>query len=170
MRTAALLAVLWASSSASEATKPKDDRAQQLTRSIYVPVEISLCGHLREAVLYEDEQAVSVFPAKRIVQFTYYPELSRVEPSKSDLRVEGLRDDGSRFYGKVQVTPWGVFTADYRIELDMKAQLEKMKFQLDARYYTVHVRMRCLDSCGRAVATRVRRIDSRPVTERSENK
>ena len=154
MRRAALLVVLWLSTSpGSGAAETKDSRAQQLTRSIYVPVEITLCGHLRDAVLYEDEQAVSGFPAKRIVQFTYYPELSRVEPARSELRVEGLRDDGSRFYGKVEVTPWGVFTAGYRIELDMKQQLEKMKFQLDTRYYTVHVRMRCVDSCGRAVAT-----------------
>src|SRR5262245_32802547 len=104
MRRAALLIVLWLwSSPGSGAAEPQDSRAQHLTRSIYVAVEISLCGHLREAVLYEDEQAVSSFPAKRIVQFTYYPELSRVEPSNSDLRVEGLRDAGSRFYGKVEV-------------------------------------------------------------------
>jgi hypothetical protein len=153
MRTAALLAALWLSPSASEAAKPKDDRAHHPTRSIYLPVEIAFCGHLRGTVLYQDGQAVSRLPAKRIFQFTYYPELSRVEPLRSDLRVEGLRGDGSRFSGKLAVTPWGVFTADYRIELDMDEQLEKMKSQLDVRYHTVHVRVRCADSCGRAAVT-----------------
>ena len=154
MRAAALLAILWLSTSpGTGVAETKDDRAQQLTRSIYVPVQIALCGHLRDVVLYQDEQAVSVLPAKRIVQFTYYPELSRVEPPRSDLRVEGRRDDGSLFSGNLEVTPWGVFAADYRIELDMKEQLEKMKFKLDVRYHTVHVRMRCVDSCGRAVTT-----------------
>jgi hypothetical protein len=153
MRAAALLAAFWLSTSPGRGiAETKDERAQRVTRSIYVPVEITLCGHLSEAVLYEDGIPVNVLPAKRIAQFTYYPELSRVEPSRSELRVEGLRADGSRFYGKLEITPWGVFTAGYRIELDLKEQLEKMKFQLDVRYHTVHVRMRCLDSCGRAVA------------------
>lgn len=151
LRSSALLAGLWLSSPpAIDAKEEKDDRARQLTRSIYLPVEIKLCEHLRDAVLYQDEQPVSVLPAKRIFQFTYYPGLSRIEPSKNDLRVEGHRSDGSEFVGRLAVTPWGVFTASRRIELDMGKQLEKMKFQLDVRYQTVTLKMRCRDSCGRA--------------------
>jgi hypothetical protein len=151
MRARAFLVVLWLSSSlGSEAMEAKEERAHLLTRSIYVPVDIALCGHLRGAVLYQDDQAVSRLPAKRIFQFTYYPGLSRVEPLKNDLRVEGLRGDGSRFVGKLAVTPWGVFTASHKIELDMDEQLDKMKLQLDVRYHTVTLRMRCVDSCGRA--------------------
>jgi hypothetical protein len=47
--------------------------------AIYLPVHIALCEHLSDAVLYQDEQAVSFLPAKRIFQFTYYPGLSRIE-------------------------------------------------------------------------------------------
>ncbi len=148
LRSSALLAALWLLS--SRAIEAKDDRANHLTRSIYLPVEIKLCEHLSDAVLYQDEQAVSVLPAKRIFQFTYYPGLSRIEPSKNDLRVEGHRSDGSDFIGRLAVTPWGVFTASHKIELDMGKQLEKMRFRLDVRYRTVTLRMRCKDSCGRA--------------------
>ncbi len=156
MRTAALLAALCLAlpigSEAKEAKEAKDSRAHLLTRSIYLPVEIRLCGHLRDAVLYQDGQAVSLLPARRIIQFTYYPALSRVEPLKSELRVEGRRSDGSDFVRNLAVTPWGVFAAGQRFELDMKEQLDKMKFHLDTRYYTVNVRIRCTDSCGRADA------------------
>ncbi len=151
LRGSVLLAVLcFPSPPTIEAKEEKDDRARQLTRSIYLPVEIKLCEHLRDAVLYQDEQAVSLLPAKRIFQFTYYPGLSRIEPSKNDLRVEGHRSDGSEFVGRLAVTPWGLFTASRKIELDMGKQLEKMKFRLDVRYQTVTLRMRCRDSCGRA--------------------
>jgi hypothetical protein len=105
---------------------------------------------LRDAVLYQDEHAVSLLPAKRIFQFTYYPGLSRIEPLRTDLRVEGHRADGSDFVGRLAVTPWGVFTAKRKIELDMNKQLDRMRFKLDVRYQSVHLKMRCADSCGRA--------------------
>ncbi len=124
MRTAALLAALYLAlpigSEAKEPKEAKESRAHLLTRSIYLPVEIRLCGHLRDAVLYQDGQAVSLLPARRIVQFTYYPALSRVEPLKSDLRVEGRRSDGSDFVRNLAVTPWGVFASGQRFELDME--------------------------------------------------
>jgi hypothetical protein len=120
------------------------DKANLLTRSIYLPVEIKLCEHLRDAVLYQDDQAVSLLPAKRIFQFTYYPGLSRIEPLRTDLRVEGHRADGSDFVGRLAVTPWGVFTANHKVELDMDKQLEKMRFKLDVRYKPVMLKMRCI--------------------------
>jgi hypothetical protein len=158
MRTAArllghslLLTVLWAGAPRpSEAKDSKPDKSHLLTRSIYLPVQIELCEHLSDAVLYQDEQAVSLLPAKRIFQFTYYPGLSRIEPLKTDLRVEGHRSDGSDFVGRLAVTPWGVFTASRKIELDMDKQLDKMRFKLDVRYEPVKLRMRCDDSCGKA--------------------
>jgi hypothetical protein len=146
----ALLVLLWvAAPRPSEAKNPKPDKARLLTRSIYLPLEIELCEHLRDAVLYQDGQAVSLLPAKRIFQFTYYPRLSRIEPPKTDLRVEGHRADGSDFVGRLAVTPWGVFTAKRKIELDMRKQLDKMRFKLDVRYRSVNLKMRCADSCGR---------------------
>jgi hypothetical protein len=128
----------------------KDDRARSLTRSIYLPVQFNLCGHLREAVLYQNDEAVSVLPARRIFQFTYYPQLERIEPSATAVRVEGTRTDGEAFTGRLAVTPWGVFSGNHRIELDMNEQLKKMRFKLDVRYQTVTIRLRCEDSCERS--------------------
>jgi hypothetical protein len=131
----------------------KDDRARLLTRSIYVPVQFNLCEHLRHAVLYQDEQALNVLPARRIFQFTYYPQLTRIEPASTEVRVEGSRADGGSFIGRLAVTPWGVFSGGHRIELDMNEQLQKMRFKLDVRYPTVTLRLRCGDSCGRTEST-----------------
>jgi hypothetical protein len=147
----ALLVLFWlVAPPLSEGRDSKQEKAQHLTRSIYLPVEIALCEHLRDAVLYQDGQAVGLLPAKRIFQFTFYPGLSRIEPMKTDLRVEGHRSDGSDFVGRLAVTPWGVFTASRAIELDMDKQLEKMRFKLDVRYQPVNLRMRCSDSCERS--------------------
>jgi hypothetical protein len=120
-KSALLVALCLVAPPSSEAKDAKPDKANLLTRSIYVPVEIALCEHLRDAVLYQDEQAVSLLPAKRIFQFTYYPGLSRIEPLKTDLRVEGHRTDGSDFVGRLAVT-WGVFTASHKVQLDMNKQ------------------------------------------------
>ena len=148
-KTALLVALCLAAASPTEAKDARHEKVNLLTRSIYLPVEIKLCEHLRDAVLYQDEQAVSVLPAKRIFQFTYYPGLSRIEPVKTDLRVEGHRADGSDFVGRLAVTPWGVFSANHKIALDMDKQLEKLRFKLDVRYKPVSLMMRCADSCGR---------------------
>jgi len=147
----AAMSALWlVAATPSEAKEAKPDRASSLTRSIYLPVEIALCEHLRDAVLYQDDHAVSLLPARRIFQFTYYPGLSRIEPLKTDLRVEGHREDGNDFVGRLAVTPWGVFTANRKIDLDMSKQLDKMRFKLDVRYEPVRLKIRCADSCERA--------------------
>lgn len=127
----------------------EDDRSKLLTRSIYVPVEFKLCEHLEYAVLYQGDQAVSLLPAKRIFQFTYYPHLERIEPARADVRVEGMRINGEEFTGRLAVTPWGIFTAHHRIELDLTKQLARMKYKLDVRYKTRALTMLCSDSCSR---------------------
>ena len=124
-----------------------DDKSKFLTRSIYVPVEFKLCEHLEDAVLYQGDQAVSLMPAKRIFQFTYYPHLERIEPERTDVRVEGMRTNGEEFTGRLAVTPWGLFTANQRIVLDLHKQLARMKYKLDVRYKTRSLTMRCSDSC-----------------------
>ena len=125
----------------------EDDKNKFLTRSIYVPVEFKLCEHLEHAVLYQGDQAVSLMPAKRIFQFTYYPHLERIEPDSAEVRVEGFRTNGETFTGRLAVTPWGIFTAHERIELDLTKQLMRMKYRLDVRYKTRTLTMRCGDSC-----------------------
>ncbi len=126
----------------------EDDKSKFLPRSIYVPVEFKLCEHLENAVLYQGEQAVSLMPAKRIFQFTYYPNLERIEPERSQVRVEGTRINGEKFIGRLAVTPWGIFTANERIELDLNKQLARMKYKLDVRYKIRRLTIRCGDSCS----------------------
>ena len=125
------------------------DKSKLLTRSIYLPVEIKLCEHLHDAVLYQNEQVVSALPSKRIFQFTFYPNLGRIEPVRTDVRVEGVRDDGEEFVGRLAVTPWGIFTANTKIELDLKKQLRKFRYKLDVRYRSRSLTLRCSDACGR---------------------
>lgn len=152
---ACVTTLLLVAAASTEAKAKKEERAKLLTRSIYLPVEFELCEHLKSAVLYQEEQALGVLPAKRIFQFTYYPTLNRIEPLKTDLRVEGVRDNGESFIGRLAVTPWGVFTANDKIELDMDEQLAKMRFKIDVRYDTMTLKMRCSDTCnkGEAVTT-----------------
>jgi hypothetical protein len=154
------LALALASFASSEAKDRKDDKekvekARLLTRSIYLPVEFEVCEHLHDAVLYQGEQALSLLPTRRIFQFTYYPTLDRIEPSRTDLRVEGERGDGTEFLGRLAVTAWGVFTADHKIPLDLDRQLQKMRYKLDVRYDTLVVRISCSDACERALAAAV---------------
>jgi hypothetical protein len=146
--TGALLALVFAASSASgyEAR----DKAKLLTRSIYVPVRFQLCEHLHDAVLYQGEAAVGVLPVKRIFQFTFYPHLERVEPVRIDIRVEGARADGTRFVGRLAVTPSGIHTATSEVALDLQAQLERLRYKLDVRYDVVELRLRCGGACERS--------------------
>ncbi len=142
----------------------EDDKSKFLTRSIYVPVEFQLCEHLEKAVLYQGDQAVSLMPAKRIFQFTYYPDLERIEPERSEVRVEGMRTNGEEFTGRLAVTPWGIFTANERIELDLKKQLSRMKYKLDVRYKNRRLTMRCVDSCQLGSKPEAIAADARPTS------
>lgn len=131
----------------SVATRGAENKSSFLPRSIYLPIEFGLCEHLHEAVLYQGKQALSPLPAKRIFQFTYYPSLERFEPTRTDVEVVGLKDDGERFVGKLAVTPWGVFTANQKVELNLEAQLSKLRYKIDVRYETMTLTFRCDDGC-----------------------
>jgi hypothetical protein len=144
---ASVVLLAWSLTATVEAKDEKNNKARFLTRSIYLPVEFELCEHLSNAVLYQGDDALSLLPARRIFQFTYYPSLERIEPMRTDVRVEGRRADGSDFVGRLAVTPFGVFTANHKVELDMQAQLDKMRYKLDTRYDTLTLRLRCSDSC-----------------------
>ena len=144
----ALLAILFAAP--LESRDEELDKAKLLTRSIYVPVRFELCDHLRDGVLYEGESPLGVLPVKRIFQFTYYPQLERVEPLRADVRIEGTRDDGTSFVGRLAVTPSGIYSANSEVALDLGAQLRRLRHRLDVRYDVVELRLRCDDSCGRS--------------------
>ncbi|TDI43434.1 MAG: hypothetical protein E2P02_11435 [Acidobacteria bacterium] len=128
------------------------DKSKLLTRSIYVPLELELCEHLHDAVLYQNEQVVSTLPSKRIFQFTYYPNLGRMEPVRTDVRVVGFRENGEEFVGRLAITPWGIFTANTKVELDLKAQLRRFRHKIDVRYRLRSLTLRCSDTCGREPA------------------
>jgi len=150
-----VLASLFLAVPVASANEP--DKSKLLTRSVYVTVDLKLCEHLDNAVLYQGEQALGVLPVTRIFQFTYYPHLGRLEPVRTDVRVEGVRQNGEAFIGRLAVTPWGIFTANQEIELDLKKQLRRMRYKLDVRYKPRTVKLACSDACERrpdAVAAR----------------
>ncbi|HSF17164.1 MAG TPA: hypothetical protein VLK65_16560 [Vicinamibacteria bacterium] len=133
------------------AVEAEEKKTSFLPRSIYLPIEFDLCEHLHDAVLYEGTEAVSSLPVKRIFQFTYYPSLERIEPIRADIEIVGIKDDGKRFVGKLAVTPWGVFTAKEKVELDMGELLSKLHRKIDVRYDTMTLRFRCEDRCEKGV-------------------
>ncbi|HXV63667.1 MAG TPA: hypothetical protein VEK15_23405 [Vicinamibacteria bacterium] len=133
------------------AVEAEEKKTAVLPRSIYLPIEFDLCEHLHDAVLYEGTEAVSSLPVKRIFQFTYYPTLERIEPIRTDIEIVGIKDDGERFMGKLAVTPWGVFTAKEKVELDMGELESKLRHKIDVRYDTMTLRFRCEDRCQRGM-------------------
>ena len=141
---AALLGVL----TSAYAAEPRP-----LNRSLYIPVHISTCEHLHGAILYEGEQVVGVLPAKRVFQFTYYPELERLAPEVIQIRIEGLGDaTRDPFLARLAVTPDGIFSGGSRIELESASPMKKLRFKRDARYESVDLHIQCKSICSRAGA------------------
>ena len=68
---------------------------------------------------------------------------------RTDVRVEGVREDGEEFVGRLAVTPWGIFTANTKVELDLKKQLRKFRHKIAVRYLARSLTLRCSDACGR---------------------
>jgi hypothetical protein len=127
-----------------------------LNRSIYVPVELRVCEHLQNAVLYQGGQAVAVLPAKRVFQFTYYPELKRMEPQIVQLRIEGVyRDTGEPFVAKLAVTSKGIHTAHRAVTLDASKTMQRLRYKIDTRSHVVSLLVRCDKVCSRSNGTRV---------------
>ena len=58
-------------------------------------------------------------------------------------------DVGEKFVGRLAITPWGIFTANTKIELDLKKQLRKFRHKIDVRYRSRALTLRCSDACGR---------------------
>lgn len=123
----------------------------RLNRSLYIPIEIHVCEHLQHAILYQDDLAVAELPAKRIFQFTYYPDLVRIAPEVIRLRVEGVDTDQEPFLARLSVTPDGVFTSRGKVvEFDTSKAGKMLRFKIDARYEDKVIRLRCAHKCARA--------------------
>jgi len=115
-----------------------------LTRSLYLPIAFTACPHVTHATLYENEQLVAVLPASRVFQFTYYPDLGRVEPAAIQLRVEGEDvENGEPFHGRLAVTPEGVYTAKGRVDYDLSKELQKLRYKIDTHPPKVYLRIQC---------------------------
>jgi hypothetical protein len=123
-----------------------------LSRSMYVPVEIRVCEHIRGAVLYRDDQVLRSLPGRQVFQFTFFPALNRIEPELERVRVEG-----EGFRTELIVTPATVYVGNRKIDLDIDAQLGRLRRHADARHETVKLTLRCPDACARAGVTAVRR-------------
>jgi hypothetical protein len=119
------------------------------SRSLYVPVQIEVCEHLKGAVLYRDEEALRALPGKQVLQFTYFPQLQRIEPELERLRVEG-----KGFRTELIVTPFSVYVADKKIELDAEGQIARLRRHQDARHETVTLSMICGEACSRTASSR----------------
>ena len=144
--TALVGAVVLATSVLGEATGPRP-----LNRSLYVPIAFTVCEHLENAILYQGEQAVGVLPARRIFQFTYYPELKQLAPKATQIRIEGVYSGGGDpFRARLAVTPEAIYTARQEIALDTSKPLSKLRYKIDTRYQTVDLHIRCDKFCSRS--------------------
>jgi hypothetical protein len=129
----------------------KAKQNEALNRSLYVPIALRVCEHLTEATLYIGDQRVAALPTERIFQFTYYPNLKRLLPVATEIRVEGIRSgDGSPFIGRLAVDPTAIYTAKTRIELDFERAKKELTYRRDTRYEKVRLLMRCDDKCPRS--------------------
>jgi hypothetical protein len=121
-----------------------------LNRSLYMPFEFVLCEHLEKAVLYQDDQPVSAMPARRVFQFTYYPDLERTLPELVQLRVEGSYVDGGEpFVAKLAITPDGIHTAHRTKALDTGEKVLKQRHKIDMRLEPRTLHLNCERFCKR---------------------
>lgn len=138
-----------------------------LTRSIYVPVTFILCPHLVDGKLYQQEQIVGILPADRIFQFTYYPDLRRIEPEAVQMRVVGsYAEGGEAFVGRIALTSGGVHTATEHIPFELTKEVEKLRYKIDLHLPRVSLRIRCKSICSRDAAPVAAQTEGEPVDPR----
>ncbi len=139
---------------ASLLAAPADTEPKLLTRSIYMPFEFVVCEHLQKAVLYQDDQPISTVPARRVFQFTYYPDLKRMLPELVRVRVEGsYADGGEPFVAKLAITPNGVHSAHRTNALDTGEKILKQRHKIDIRLEPRKLELQCPRYCKRTVTT-----------------
>jgi hypothetical protein len=143
--------VLWLSVLTTSPLGAGDSR-RFLNRSIYVPVEFKLCEHLTQGILYIGDLAVAMMPTERVFQFTYYPDLHRLEPEATEVRIEGVDLAGTPFTARLAISPRGIFSSKERIDLDMENQLKKFSYKIDIRYQRTSLVVRCDGSCTKQKA------------------
>ncbi len=131
-------------------TAPLQAEKRYLNRSFYVPIQFTVCDHIRSAVLYEGEQAIARLPAERIYQFTYYPSLKRMEPAVVQIRVEGVYTEGDEpFVARLAITRDGIHTASKHIVKDVSQDMRKFRFKRDVHRKSIDLKLQCKEICSR---------------------
>ena len=121
-----------------------------LNRSIYMPIDFELCEHLADGILYENDRPISLMPAERLFQFTYYAERKVLLPEQVRVRVEGnYFDDDEPFTAELSVTVEGIHTAHRFLSADTKVQVLKQRKKIDTRLKKRTVRLECKRYCKR---------------------
>ncbi len=121
-----------------------------LNRSIYMPIDFELCEHLADGILYENDRLISMMPAGRLFQFTYYADRKVLLPEQVRVRVEGTYlDDDEPFTAELSVTVQGIHTAHRFRSADTQVQLLKQRKKIDTRLKKRTVRLACKRYCKR---------------------
>ena len=143
----------WVLTAALLAVPAFGDDEEALNRSFYVPVELSLCEHLKDAVLYRGDTPIARLPGTHVFQFTFYPALKRLEPELERVRVEGTHE-GEPFRTEIVVTPSSVYIGSKKIDLETDKLLARLRRTVDARHETVTLTLRCEHGCERSKVSR----------------
>ena len=98
-----------------------------------MPVELSLCVHLEDAILYENDLPITAMPAERTFQFTYYPDLGVLLPEQVRVEVAGkYKEDDEPFVARLAVTlddvPGTREQADKSQKLDIRLEPKSLVF------------------------------------------
>jgi hypothetical protein len=118
-----------------------------LSRSLYVPLELKVCEHLRGAVLYREDEPLRELPGRQVFQFTFFPSLNRIEPEFERVRVVG-----EGFRTEIVITPASVYVGNKKIGLDVEGHLHRLRHDADSRHEPVKLTLRCGEACARTPA------------------
>jgi hypothetical protein len=126
-----------------------------LNRSIYIPIEIELCEHLRHGVLYRGDDAIRPLPGRQTFQFTYYPSLHRLVPETERLIVKAVDDDGELLEVEIVVTSSAVYIGNKCLHMKLQKQMNRLRARVDVRYDTVKLKIVCNKHCSRPEPKRI---------------
>ena len=156
MRTFTLLA-LFAALTLSSGLANAGKKKVPLNRSIYLPVELTTCEHIYQAIAFlsnleeEEIQPLARVPGRTTFQFTIYPALSRIEPEYFIVKMVGLSLDKpiKRF---VTLFLDHILAGNSNRDLAMDKILKRLSYKLDAHHKTQHIKFEC-DLCNFAAST-----------------
>ena len=72
-----------------------------------------------------------------------------VEPGENEPLARIELDLYERIERRLAVTPWEIFTANEKIELDLEKELRRLRHKIDVRYRSRSLKLRCSDATVR---------------------